>query len=124
MWIAVGAAGGAVLRYLVSGWVQQASGGAFPLGTLVVNVTGCLVIGILAQVAESGGLLSPAMRLLLVTGLLGGYTTYSTFANEAYLLGRSGEMWSGLLYVMLHVLLGLVAVWLGHTLVLWLWRTP
>lgn len=123
VWVALGAAAGGAARYLVSGWVQMAVRGALPAGTLVVNVVGCLLIGVLAQLAENTGLLSPALRLLLVTGFLGGFTTYSTFANEAFLLGRSGEQALALVYVALHLLLGLAAVWLGRLLVLGIWRS-
>jgi CrcB protein len=122
IWIAAGAALGGVLRYLMSGWVQAAAGGVFPAGTLAVNVCGCLLIGVVAQLAESTGLVPPHLRLLLVTGVLGGFTTYSTFANEAFLMGRAGEQALALAYVALHLLLGLGAVWLGRLLVLGIWR--
>ncbi len=122
IWVALGAAAGGVTRYLVSGWVQQAAGASFPAGTLVVNVVGCLCIGIIAQLAESTGLISPSLRLLLITGFLGGFTTYSTFANEAFLLGQGGGETAAFFYVALHLLLGLAAVWLGRLLVISIWR--
>ncbi|MGL4650584.1 MAG: fluoride efflux transporter CrcB [Caldilineaceae bacterium] len=122
IWIAAGAAVGGVMRYLVGGWVQDAAGGAFPAGTLAVNIIGCLLIGIIAQLAESTGLVPPHLRLLLITGFLGGFTTYSTFANEAFLLGRVGEQAMAFAYVALHLLLGLGAVWLGRLLVAAIWR--
>jgi len=113
--IAVGGGLGAVSRYLVSGWMQAASGGGWPLGTLVVNVLGCFVIGILSQVAETTGIFTPATRALFFTGFLGGFTTFSTFSSEAYNLAADGAALSATLYVALHIVLGLAAVWLGRT---------
>ena len=114
------------MRYLVSGWVQGATQSAtFPYGTLAVNTTGCLLIGIMAQFAESSGLLTPSLRLLIITGFLGGYTTFSTFANEAFRLGRGPDgstQLAAFAYVALHLLLGLAAVWLGRLIVVAIWR--
>jgi CrcB protein len=90
----VGAGGccGAVLRYLVSGYVQAALRDAqFPYGTLAVNLTGCFVIGLLSQLADARGLFTTESRLFLFTGVLGGYTTFSTFANESMNLLRDGQ---------------------------------
>ena len=108
---------GAVSRYYLSGLVLHATGAArFPWATLVVNVTGCFAIGLLAGAAETAQLLSPAMRLLLITGFLGGYTTFSAFGYETYFLGRE-QLWLGaLMNVTLQVVLGLAAVVLGHRL--------
>lgn len=121
IWVALGAAAGGVTRYLVGGWVQQAAGGSFPTGTLVVNLAGCLLIGIIAQLAEGTGLIAPGLRLLLITGFLGGFTTYSTFANETFLLGQGGAASAALAFAALHLLLGLACVWLGRLLVLSIW---
>ena len=87
--------------------------GRFPLGTLVVNVTGCLLIGFLAGLAEHAHLLSPATRLFLLTGFLGGYTTYSAFAYETYFLGREHLLPAALANLVLQLVLGLGAVLLG-----------
>lgn len=81
----VGAGGfvGAVLRYTVSAWVQTASKSVrFPYGTLAVNLLGCLVIGLLSQLAEDRNLFTSEMRLLIFIGILGAFTTFSTFSNE------------------------------------------
>jgi len=120
--VASGGAAGSVLRYLVSGFAQRAfvpGAGAlasFPAGTLVVNVTGSLLIGVLAGLAESRAVLGPEARLLLVTGLLGGYTTFSAFSLETLLLLRSGQTATAFASVALQVLLGLVAAWAGFLL--------
>jgi CrcB protein len=82
-----------------------------------VNVLGCLAIGGLGGLAEYRNLLDPATRLLLFTGFLGGFTTFSAFAYETYFLGREGAWASGAANVLLQVALGLFAVWLGHRLV-------
>lgn len=120
--IALGGGLGAVSRYLVSGWVQAASGGGWPLGTLVVNVTGCFVIGLLSQLAESTGVFTPATRALFFTGFVGGFTTYSTFSSEAYNLAADGAALSATLFVGLHIVLGLAAVWLGRTAAWLIWK--
>lgn len=122
--VATGGATGSVLRYLVSGFAQRAfvpEAGAlasFPAGTLVVNVTGSLLIGLLAGLAESRALLGPEARLLLVTGLLGGYTTFSAFSLETLVLLRAGQTATALMTVGLQVVLGVAAAWAGFAVVL------
>ena len=108
---------GAVLRYVISGWVQRLPlGDSFPTGTLVVNLTGCLAVGILAELADARGVLSAELRTLLIVGVLGAYTTFSAFANESLSLFRDGEIGLGVLNVFLNVLSCLVAVWAGRSL--------
>jgi CrcB protein len=108
-----------VLRYLVSGAAQRAlvpaagTFASFPAGTLVVNVTGSLLIGLVAGLAESRALIGPDVRLLLVTGVLGGYTTFSAFSLETLLLLRSGQTATALTTVCLQLVLGLAAAWAG-----------
>lgn len=109
---------GSVARFYLSAWLTRASGAArFPFGTLGVNVLGCLAIGILAGLAEQRDFFAPPTRHFLLTGILGGFTTYSAFAYETYFLGRE-QLWSATLAsIGLHVVLGLGAVWLGHQIV-------
>ena len=109
---------GSVARFYLSGWAMQSHGGRFPVGTLVVNVVGCLLIGLLTGLAENANLLSPASRLFLLTGLIGGFTTYSAFAYETYHLGREHLLTAALANVALQILLGLVAVILGSRIAL------
>jgi CrcB protein len=105
---------GSVARYFLSGWATQASHASrFPLGTLLVNVTGCLLIGLVAGLAEHAHLLSAPTRLFLLTGFLGGFTTYSAFAYETYFLAREHLMSAALANVALQIVLGLGAVVLG-----------
>ena len=122
----VGAGGfvGSVLRYALSSWVQQSARGSllpygtgslFPYGTLAVNVLGCFAIGILVQLAERSAI-DAEVRLLLATGLLGGFTTFSAFGNETLDLLREDARSLAAANVLANVLLGLAAVHLGRLL--------
>jgi CrcB protein len=114
---------GSVLRYGMSGVVQSLAGGAlFPVGTLVVNLTGCFVIGFLSQLADAREVFTPESRAFVFVGILGGFTTFSTFGNESINLFRGGENIYAFVYVGAHVLLGLGAVWLGRAAAFALWR--
>lgn len=114
VYIIAGAAIGAPLRYFLGGRVQAATGGIFPSGTLVVNLVGCLAIGILFGFAEARDApLSREARLFLVTGLLGGFTTFSSFGWETVALLRDDDIGLALLNVAFSVGAGLVAVWAG-----------
>lgn len=121
--IAAGGAAGSVLRYLASGFAQDlAPGSTFPVGTLVVNVLGCFAIGVIAELADTHGLVTPATRSLLVVGFLGGFTTFSSFANETLDAVRDGTAGVAVLNVFLSCSLGLAAVWGGRLAVAQLWR--
>jgi len=105
---------GGVCRYYLSGWVLHSfASERFPLGTFVVNFIGCLVIGIIAGLAEHHHLFSQSTRLFLMTGLLGGFTTFSAFGYETVSLLRTHGMELAILNVVLSVVCGLVAVWVG-----------
>lgn len=112
--VALGGGVGAVARYLVGGallhWSAQER---FPLSTFIVNVLGCLAIGLVAGLVERQQLLSSEIRLLLMTGVLGGFTTFSAFGLEAIQLVRRGEWWIAGLYAGGSVVAGIAAVWLG-----------
>ncbi len=121
--VGIGGAIGSILRYWVSGWVQAASGSAsFPFGTLAVNVIGCFIIGVLSYLADARGLLTPELRVLFVVGVLGGFTTFSSFGNETMALARDGEMWYAIANIAASLLFGLGAVWLGRNAVALIWR--
>ena len=106
---------GSVARYYLGGAVTQAAAAPrFPVGTLAVNTLGCLAIGIVAGLAERFHLFSPATRILVITGLLGGFTTFSAFAYETLFLAREARWLAAGGNVVLQVGLGLAAVWLGH----------
>ena len=107
--VLLGGAIGSLARYLTATAVMARFEGKFPLGTLVVNLTGCFLIGVLAQKMEP----SSPWRLFLVAGILGGYTTFSGFAWETFTAVRDGSPLTGLLNVTASVILGYLAVWLG-----------
>lgn len=105
---------GSGLRYLVGGAVQRLSTEALlPWGTAVVNVTGCLAIGVLGGLVETRGILSPEARAFLMIGVLGGFTTFSTFGYETFQLLRDGQDLAALASAGGQVVLGLAAVWAG-----------
>lgn len=103
--VGVGGAIGSILRYWAGGLVQQAAGGAaaFPAGTLLVNVIGCVAIGAVAQLAEQRSSLGADARVFLMVGLLGGFTTFSAFANETMTAWRSGAVLVAAVNVVLSV---------------------
>ncbi len=123
--VLVGAGGfvGSVLRYALGGLVHRAAAtSGFPYGTLVVNVTGCLAIGLLGGLAELRHVAGPELRLFLLIGVLGGFTTFSTFGYETLALLRDGDHMRALANAGLHLALGLGAVWLGFAIAEWLGR--
>ena len=112
--IAAGGAFGSVLRYAVQGWVQRLSSGSFPIGTLAVNVVGCVLIGFLTAILTGPVLIREEYRIGLTIGILGGFTTFSAFGLETFMLTNAGQNWFALLNVALSCGLGLVAVWFGY----------
>jgi len=121
--VGVGGFIGSILRYLLSGYVQQWTQSAgFPFGTLAVNLVGCLAIGFLSQLADSRGVFTAETRALVFVGVLGGFTTFSTFSNESMNFLRDGENFPAVLNVGAHIILGLGAVWLGRAIAYWIWR--
>ncbi|MEC4673507.1 MAG: fluoride efflux transporter CrcB [Nitrospirota bacterium] len=115
--VGIGGCLGSVFRYLLSGVVQRSFPmSEFPFGTLVVNVVGCLLIGMLHGLAETKQIIGPELRLFLMIGLLGGFTTFSTFGYETMALIRDAEVFRAMGNVVLQVLVGLTAVWLGDML--------
>ena len=107
---------GAILRFLVTATVQRSVDTSWPVGTFVVNILGCFIIGYLSQIAETRQWLTLEMRLFMVTGFLGAFTTFSTFGNESVALLQRNESFAALAYVGLHLLVGFSAVWLGQLL--------
>ena len=109
----VGGGIGSVFRYLLSGWVYNIIGTEFPYGTLVVNVIGCFVIGFFMTMAEDRFLISPSFRIFFAVGVLGGFTTFSTFNFETLELLKEGAFALGLLNVGGSIILGLSSAWIG-----------
>ena len=115
--VGLGGAAGSIGRYLCQRWVNEYYQHSFPLATFLVNVTGCLLIGVLYALGERGNILSQSTRLLLVTGFCGGFTTFSTFAFENMNLLRTGNHFYFLLYAIGSMVLGIAAVYTGSLLI-------
>lgn len=120
--VAVGLGGflGAVLRYLVSGWVHRFAGVTFPWGTLTVNVAGCLALGALMGLVEARGAPSAGWRLFLGFGAIGSFTTFSAFGYETMELLRGSELGLALANAIGSLVLGTAAVVAGVLLARWL----
>jgi CrcB protein len=104
---------GSVSRYLLSRVMQSSYPHAFPLGTFTVNILGCLLIGLIYGLSEKSPAITMGWRLFLAVGFCGGFTTFSTFANENLALLRDGEFFYFFLYTGLSVVLGITATFLG-----------
>ncbi len=118
--LAIGSGGfiGAVSRYLLASGVQTYfASSSFPIGTAMVNLLGCLFIGFLAGLFEVKQWINPELRLFLFVGILGGFTTFSTFINESFMLWERGDILISILNVGVQVMLGLLFVWLGFALI-------
>jgi CrcB protein len=112
--VALGGALGSVVRYKLSGWVfHHTVDWQFPAGTFVVNVVGCLVIGVLAGFAVKEDFFSAETRIFLFSGIMGGFTTFSAFGLETFYLLRRGEIMAAGSNVVLSVVVGLIALWIG-----------
>ncbi|MBP1640129.1 MAG: camphor resistance protein CrcB [Bacteroidetes bacterium] len=105
---------GSVARYYVSKLNLHIDFFSIPVGTLLVNVLGCFVIGFLTGIADKSAILTVEWRMFLMVGICGGFTTFSSFANENLMLLHNGLMLSILLYTGLSILLGFTAVYLGY----------
>jgi len=119
LWVAIGSALGGMARYWCSGFAARLIGEWFPWGTLIVNVVGSFVIGAFAALSASEGpfLIRPEIRIFVMVGLCGGYTTFSSFSLQTFALWREGEwLWAGANSALSFVLC-LLAVWLGHVAV-------
>ena len=116
--VAAGGAIGSVARWRVSGWVlHQAVDWRFPIGTFVVNVLGCLIVGVLAGLAIKEDFFSTDQRLLLFTGVMGGFTTFSAFGLETFYLLRRGEYLIAGSNMVLSMVVGMAALWVGYQLI-------
>lgn len=112
-YIAFGSAIGGVSRYLIGGLVQRMTGSIFPVGTLLINITGSFLLGAILRYGVDTPTLTPELRWLLTVGFCGGYTTFSTFSYETVALLEDGEWRRAALYVGLSVGLSVLATFLG-----------
>lgn len=117
--VGIGSFVGGSLRMVISKYLQLAVVGSFPLGTMVVNVLGCFLIGIFSSLTNDNGGVSPAVRLMLTTGFCGGFTTFSTFMNEYATLLKGGDGFIiSSLYIITSLALGFIALLAGRQLVM------
>lgn len=115
--IAAGSALGGIARYSMQTFVYRLYPERFPLGTFVVNLTGCFLIGLFFSLAEKTGAIGPAMKLLLITGFCGGYTTFSTFSVDSLSLLRRGDVLNFILYAAGSLIAGMLMTYLGMRIV-------
>ncbi len=113
--VGLGGFAGSVARYFVSKLNLTIDVWSIPIGTLTVNIVGSYIIGLLTGISEKSMIMTPELRLLLMVGLCGGFTTFSSFTNENLMLMHNGQVFSLLIYTGLSVMLGFVAVYLGFT---------
>ncbi len=114
VFVGIGGAAGSSLRYVVSNLIQSQTSSGFPFGTLLVNVIGCLIIGLLIGASMSAPVkLNENLRLLLATGFCGGFTTFSAFSAESVVLFDKGEFGLAATYILSSIVLGLVATVAG-----------
>jgi CrcB protein len=111
--VALGGGLGSIARFAVAEWAAQRWGAAFPWGTFIANISGALLIGLLMGIVLSRPSISPAYRLLLGSGFLGGYTTFSSWMYESWALADGGALWRAGGNVALSVIAGLAAAWVG-----------
>lgn len=117
LFIGTGGFAGACCRYLATGWVNRVLERPwFPYGTMAVNLMGCLLIGFINGLIETKQILSPEIRLLILTGFLGSFTTFSTFGFETFNLIKAGQFFHTFANLIVSITVGLLAVWAGNTL--------
>ena len=116
--LSIGLAGfvGTLLRYWLSGVIARRYGETFPYGTLAVNLLGCFVIGFLFYIFYERALVNPALRTTIFIGLLGGFTTFSSYGLQTFTLLRDGELFLALVNVLASNVIGLALVWVGYSL--------
>lgn len=112
LWVGFGSFLGGVCRFLSTRLIGAHLSGTYPIGTFAVNIAGCFLIGLFYGLSENG--LSPNVRLFLTVGFCGGFTTFSTFANESLQLFKEGNVLSLAIYAALSVFLGILAVYAGN----------
>ena len=108
---------GTILRYLLNIFIYQIIDyPGFPYGTLIINLLGCLLIGVIAGFSESRITLTPELRIFFQIGMLGGFTTFSTFGYETFRLLQEGQLFFAILNISFQVVVGILAVWIGYQL--------
>lgn len=120
LWISIGAVFGANLRYWVADWAANRWGGDFPYGTFLINMTGSFILGMVVALITDHYIIDPRLRILITVGLLGSFTTFSTYTYESIALIQQGQWWLGLVNLLGSSLLGglsaLLGIWIGKLL--------
>ena len=115
--VGIGGFAGSICRYIISDLSHRMfNDPLFPYGTLIVNVAGCFLIGLLGGLSETRQFFTPEIRALILIGFLGGFTTFSTFGHEIFTVARDGQFVPALANLMLHLILGFGSVWLGFSM--------
>ena len=117
LFIGIAGLAGTLLRYWLSGFVARRYGETFPAGTMVVNVLGCLIAGAVFYLTEERFLVNPTLRTVILIGLLGGFTTFSSYGLQTFTLLRDGEFALATINIVVSNVLGLFMVWVGYGLV-------
>jgi CrcB protein len=114
----VGVAGlaGTLARYWLSGWADERWGMTFPIGTLIVNLVGCLAMGFLFHATAERFLVDPIIRTAILVGFLGGFTTFSSFGIQTFTLLRDGEVFLATLNIVVSNVVGIAFVWAGYAI--------
>lgn len=116
LFVGSGGALGSILRYLIAIYINKKYSGEFPLATFFINITGCILIGLFTGWAERYHFINAEIRVFLITGICGGYTTFSTFSSENYQLLQNNNFITLCLYISFSLFLGIIGVWLGNFL--------
>lgn len=117
LFVGAGSCLGGISRYVAMRYLQATYFTNFPVGTAVVNISGCLLIGLLYGLFERGGLMNADLRLFLTVGFCGGFTTFSTFIHEEYSFLQNGNFFYSALYAAVSLVLGMAAAYVGHLLI-------
>ena len=120
LWISIGAVLGANLRYWLGGWIISRLGSSFPYGTLLINISGSFILGVIMAMSSSHYVIDPRFRIFLTIGLLGSYTTFSTLTYESIALLQQGQWWLGFANLFGSSLIGglfaLFGLWVGKSI--------
>lgn len=111
--VGLGSAGGGILRFLIGKWAHSLIATSFPLGTMIVNILGCFIIGLIYSIFSKNSAADANMQLLLATGFCGGFTTFSSFMHENYVMLENGNFLQLALYTILSIVLGMLALYLA-----------
>src|SRR5574344_2441795 len=117
LFVGIGSSLGGIVRYLISKYLLNVTGSSFPIGTLIVNLLGCLIIGLLYGLFDRGNLMNTNLRLFLTVGFCGGFTTFSTFMGDNFQLIKAGNLFYSSVYLAASIICGYLLLFLGYSLI-------